>query len=195
MCSWRCGSRLALAIALLGLAWLQPRQPLFAQGNEPPPPLAAVPWGLELPAFAFQERLEDGTAREIAFLEMRGQPLVIVLWATWCGICAREMPKLNRLASQLGPRGLQVVALSIDEGGSEIAARYLRRKGLRELRVFHDHQKLLYPTLGAWGVPTAIIADAEGRIVARASGPVPWESAGVRSYLLKHVHAEKGPRI
>lgn len=186
---------MAVAIGVLGAAALA-AQGLRAEDPKPevPAPFAPVTWGLELPEFSFEERLADGTAREIGFAEMRGKPVVIVLWATWCGICAREMPKLDRLAAELGPKGIQVVAMSIDDGGTEVPDRYLKRNGLRTLRVFLDKQKVLFPTLGAWGVPTAVIADAQGRIVARAVGPVPWASKEVQRYLLEQLNAESSTR-
>ena len=182
----------AIILLVMGAALQRSR----AEAPEPsvPAPFAPVPWGLELPELAFEERLPDGTVRELAFAEMRGEPLVIVLWATWCGICAREMPKLDRLAASLEPKGIRVVAMSIDDGGSTVPERYLQKKGLRSLRVFLDKQKVLFPTLGAWGVPTAVIAGPDGRIVARATGPVAWNSEPVLRYLLKQRLVEPNPR-
>jgi thiol-disulfide isomerase/thioredoxin len=53
-----------------------------------------------------------GTRLELAGL--RGQPLVLNFWATWCPPCVREMPALDRFAREFGPAGWRVVGLAAD---------------------------------------------------------------------------------
>ena len=53
-----------------------------------------------------------GTRLDLATL--RGQPLVLNFWATWCPPCVREMPALDRFAREFGPMGWRVVGLAAD---------------------------------------------------------------------------------
>jgi thiol-disulfide isomerase/thioredoxin len=54
----------------------------------------------------------SGSRLELAGL--RGQPLVLNFWATWCPPCVREMPALDRFAREYGPVGWRVVGLAAD---------------------------------------------------------------------------------
>lgn len=156
-----------------------------ARAVEPdlPLPLIRQDGSERLADYAFEERTPDGKSTERAFIEYRGRPIVAIAWATWCGVCRGEMPKLDRLARELGPEGILVIALSVDDGGLAVAERALRERKLTRLYSVHDTKKMFFSSIGAWGVPTTVIADAEGRIVARANGPVPWEAPEVRAFL------------
>jgi thiol-disulfide isomerase/thioredoxin len=50
----------------------------------------------------------------LAMASLRGKPLVLNFWATWCPPCVREMPALDRFAREHGARGWQVVGLAAD---------------------------------------------------------------------------------
>jgi len=65
--------------------------------------------GEQVPDFTFR-RVSDDSLHSIG--ELRGQVLVINLWATWCPPCRTEFPTLNRLQSAYGGRGLVVVTLT-----------------------------------------------------------------------------------
>ncbi|MEM9175753.1 MAG: TlpA disulfide reductase family protein [Myxococcota bacterium] len=135
-----------------------------------------------VPAYAFAERLTDGSTVERAMVDFRGRVVVLNFWATWCGVCRRELPKFDALVARLREAGLpvDVVALSIDDGLDD-AARALERRGHARLRVFHDAQGVLAPLLGVVGVPTTFVVDPDGRAVASTVGPADWDSpAAVR---------------
>ena len=144
-------------------------------------PFEVIENGPSLPDFTFEFLDEDGTKRDSGFIELRGKPIVAVAWATWCGVCASELPRLARLQSELGD-AVRVVALSIDDQGIDHAARALRKRQIA-LPVFHDTDKMFFLSIGARGVPTSVIADRDGRIVARSSGSVPWDDPAVQRFL------------
>lgn len=164
-----------------------------AARSELPSPLIRQDRSERLEDYAFEERAASGERIERAFIEYRGRPLVAIAWATWCAVCQRELPRLDELAAELGPDGLRVIALSIDDGGYEVAERALRERGLSHLQLAHDTKKMFFATIGAFGVPTTVIADADGRIVARANGPVDWEAPEVRA-LLRSLLPARQPR-
>lgn len=141
-----------------------------------------------LPDFVFEEVLGDGSRKEWGFVDLRGRPIVAVSWATWCGVCAKDLPKLKALQASLaeepgGEKGALVAALSIDDLSPEKVAAHLEQRGLGRLRTFHDSDKMFFMTTSGVGVPSAIIADRNGRIVARAQGSVNWEDPSVIAFI------------
>ena len=67
--------------------------------------------GQAVPEFSFI----DLAGAPVESAQFAGQPLIINLWATWCGPCREEMPVLNDLAAQLQPSGLNIVGVALDE--------------------------------------------------------------------------------
>jgi thiol-disulfide isomerase/thioredoxin len=104
-----------------------------------------------------------GRYRELA--EFRGRPVVLNFWATWCRPCRDELPLLDRVYRRYRERGLEVVAISIDE------------KGWRAIRPFLSSHPVSFPILladsrtrksygGPPVVPTTWFLDRRGRVVA-----------------------------
>lgn len=54
----------------------------------------------------------------LAMATLRGRPLVLNFWATWCAPCIREMPELDRFAKQFATRGGQVLGLAVDNAAA-----------------------------------------------------------------------------
>jgi thiol-disulfide isomerase/thioredoxin len=54
----------------------------------------------------------------LAMATLRGRPLVLNFWATWCAPCVREMPELDRFARQFATRGGQVLGLAVDNAAA-----------------------------------------------------------------------------
>lgn len=62
-------------------------------------------WGMRFPA-------PDGT--DIVTARLRGQPLLLNFWGTWCPPCVKEMPELDRFAREFAPAGWRVLGLAVD---------------------------------------------------------------------------------
>ena len=120
----------------------------------------------------------DGDGRAANLEQMRGKPVLLNIWATWCPPCRREMAALDRLQGQTGSTGLDVVALSIDMGanGVHAAKSFYAATGIRHLRVYNDARGAAGFDLGAPGVPTTLLLDRQGREIGRISGPAAWDS-------------------
>jgi cytochrome c biogenesis protein CcmG, thiol:disulfide interchange protein DsbE len=69
----------------------------------------------------FGAPLLDGDSLHLASL--RGQPVLLNIWATWCAPCREEMPALQALHEEYGPRGLRIIGVSVDSRGAEPAIR------------------------------------------------------------------------
>lgn len=92
----------------------------------------------------------------------RGRPVVVNLWATWCGPCRQEMPTLA--AAQ--QRETAVGFLFVNQGESPAAVHaYLASQGLALREVLLDSSSQLGPAVGSQGLPTTLFYDARGRQV------------------------------
>jgi thiol-disulfide isomerase/thioredoxin len=119
---------------------------------------------------------EDGEGRPIRLSAFRGRPVLVNLWATWCGPCVVEMPSLDALAARAG-QDLEIVAISQDLDGRQRVGDFFAAHHFRRLEPYLDPRMQLMPALGLDTLPTTILYDAEGREVWRMTGMADWQSA------------------
>jgi len=107
------GFGVAAAAAGAGVAWwrLQP-------GGEQPQALE----------FFWQKQFERPEGGELALPSFRGRPLLVNFWATWCPPCVEELPMIDAFWREHAAKGIQVVALAIDQPSS--VRRFLERQAL-----------------------------------------------------------------
>lgn len=73
--------------------------------------------------------------------EHLGEKVILVnFWATWCDPCMKEMPKLNELQAELGPKGLQIISISVDEARDESKVKALVKRWKYEPIVLLDSE-------------------------------------------------------
>jgi peroxiredoxin len=137
---------------------------LMAVGLRRTPPLAGV--GLDAPNFTARHL---GTGDTVALAAYRGQVILLNLWATWCRPCEAEMPAIERLYQELGPLGLRVLAVSVDEGDSEPVKQWAAARGL-SFDILHDATRDIERRYHTFGLPESFVIDREGRIVKRVTG-------------------------
>jgi thiol-disulfide isomerase/thioredoxin len=125
---------------------------------------------------------EDEAGRPTTMAAFRGKPVLLNLWATWCGPCIIEMPSLDALALREG-ESLQVVALSQDMTGREAVTRFFAERNLRALEANLDKEMRFMTALQLETLPTTILYDAEGREVWRMTGRAEWDSERVARLL------------
>jgi peroxiredoxin len=94
------GVAAAAAAAGAGVAWWR---------HEPQPVLS------EAEQMFWRMSLEDPQGQPFTLAPMRGQPLLVNFWATWCPPCVEELPLLNRFFKAQSPRGWQVLGLAVDQ--------------------------------------------------------------------------------
>lgn len=106
-----------------------------------------------------------------------GKPLWINFWASWCAPCRAELPDMQVAASQLRERGMNVVAISLDEPTVE-AAHYAMLHKVTQFDVLSDPSRS--GTSAGYGVnnfPTHIFVDAEGIVRSVVLAPMSVEEA------------------
>jgi thiol-disulfide isomerase/thioredoxin len=89
-----------------------------------------------------------------------GKPVVLNLWATWCGPCRAEMPLLAK--AQRDHPGVLFVLVNQGETEATILA-YLQREGLALNGLWRDPASAMAPAVGSSGLPTTVFFDAQGR--------------------------------
>ena len=107
--------------------------------------------------------------------EYRGKPLLINVWASWCGPCRMEMGSLERLAWREEGKRFTVIGISTDD--SEPAAKRYLQQANATLNHYIDHALELENMLGAERLPLTILVDANGRVLAKYSGAREWDDA------------------
>ena len=115
----------------------------------------------------------NGPPRSIS--SYRGRPLIINVWASWCGPCRAEAASLERLAwSEAGSRYV-VIGISTDDDRNE-ALRWLKHSNAT-VSHYIDSRLILEHMLGASSIPLTVLVDAGGRVVARFQGARQWDSS------------------
>jgi len=152
---------LAAVAITSGMPWLRhaDTHPLSAEAC----PLDAKPANLNF-------TLKDVNEKEITLASYKGKVILLDFWATWCGPCKIEIPGFVEMQNAYGPKGFQVIGISIDDRADQ-------------LKPFVDEYKMNYPVLQGlgrddvtdafgpvFGLPTTLIISRDGRICASHAG-------------------------
>ena len=142
-----------------------------AQTTQASPPLVAV--GQILPDLTMNGL--NGPNRSLS--SYRGRPLIINVWASWCGPCRKEAASLERLAwSEAGSR-YTIIGISTDDDRNA-ASKWLRHSNATINHYIDTGPRWpLEHMLGASSIPVTVLVDARGRVVARFRGARDWDSA------------------
>jgi thiol-disulfide isomerase/thioredoxin len=168
---------LVAALALLGgcdrESATDTQQPEAAAAESPAPRQAVSrdSAGTELPKFT--ATAPDGKTLDLAGL--KGQPVLLNLWATWCVPCKVEMPILDEIAGANEGK-LRVVTVSQDgkEGPTKVPTYFAEAK-FAHLEPWLDVKQDLGFTMQIGAMPTTILYNAEGKEIARVTGEYDWK--------------------
>jgi thiol-disulfide isomerase/thioredoxin len=115
----------------------------------------------------------NGPSRQLS--QYRGRPLLINVWASWCGPCIEEMASLERLAWRDDRIAFSIIGISTDDY-SDHALAFLNRSNAT-IRHYIDHALQMENMLGASQIPLTVLVDANGRVVDKIYGARQWDSA------------------
>jgi peroxiredoxin len=161
-----------------GPGTVDPRATSYLIGSPPPEGLRV---GATAPDFAVP--LGDGSTYRLAHLkgnpirvaDLRGKAVWINFWTTWCPPCQSEVPILRTLSERYRDRGLELIAISVQETSPADVQAYADRYQLRYTIGF-DGSGTIFHEYKAYGLPTQIFIDPTG--VIRSIVGAPLDEAG-----------------
>ena len=139
-----------------------------APANAASAPLIA---GDLLQAGFWAQQFDTPTGGSLNLASLKGKPVLLNFWATWCPPCVKEMPELDRFHTEFAPKGWQVLGLAID--GPTPVKEFLAKVHVGfsiGLAGFGGTE--LAQALGnaAGGLPFSLLIDAQGRVRHRKMG-------------------------
>ena len=172
---------LALALAAIGCRDASPRSSASTSvSTDAATSDAVIAIGGALPAYR-------ATTLSGAPVELGGSggPLTLVnVWATWCTSCREEMQDLAAIHHDYLPRGLRVIAVSVDAGSDALVRRFVQHEAL-PFPVVHDQAGAIQKDYHIVGVPTSYLIAADGRLLWQRVGGIHGELPTVRAALDK----------
>jgi thiol-disulfide isomerase/thioredoxin len=108
---------------------------------------------------------------QLALGDLKGKPVVLDFWATWCGPCQMQTPILDRVAKRYADRGLEVVGINVFDDDHDAARNYAKVKKL-SYPIVVDDKGVVQRDYGVNNLPSLILVDREGRIVRVSRGLV-----------------------
>jgi peroxiredoxin len=123
---------------------------------------------------SFQLTTLDGTPVRLA--DLRGKALWINFWASWCPPCQAETPVLREVYEEYRDRGLELVAISVQETSPEDVGRYAERYEL-PYPIAADLQADVFHRYRVYALPTQFFVGPDGVIRSVVNGPLDLEAA------------------
>jgi len=147
------------------------------------PAAAATPGEVEIGGTLREAAMQglSGPSRKLS--EFRGKPLIINVWASWCGPCRSEMGSLERLFWRYEGRKFAMIGISTDDY-REKAETFLKISP-SSFSHYIDKRLELENMLGANRIPLTVLVDARGRVVGKYYGAKDWDSAEARALIGK----------
>ncbi len=125
--------------------------------------------------------LTDGP-RTITLSQMRGKPVLLNFWASWCAPCVEEMPSLVQLQKMVGDKAI-VLAVSLDS--DDAAYKQFVRDHDVELLTVRDPKQISNSLYGTFKFPETYVIDKDGKIIRKFIGAVDWTNPEIVEYVNK----------
>lgn len=132
-----------------------------------PDPSTADEWQASAPAIGFVAPdfvLTNSLGEEIQLSELRGAPVVINFWASWCAPCRAEMPAIQEIADRYQDQGLTVLGINATAGDSFTKAVDFIAINRLKFPILFDYDNTVNSAYQVRSLPTTFFVDAEGMI-------------------------------
>lgn len=119
----------------------------------------------------------------VSLAKLRGEVVLLNVWATWCQPCRQEIPALEKIHQSYSARGLAVVGVSVDAAGDEKEVLDFSRDFGMTYAVWLDPEQRVNDVFRLVGVPSTFLVDREGQVVWKHLGPVDPADPGLTKAL------------
>jgi peroxiredoxin len=136
------------------------------------PDIKPVRPGSEAPDFRAANVMTGDT---VTLADYEGEVVLLNIWATWCAPCEKEMPSMQRLHELLGPKGLRIVAVSVDASDSKQVREWAQQRNLT-FDILHSRSGRIERDYQTTAVPETFILDRQGVIVRKEISAREWDS-------------------
>lgn len=150
--------KFVMTVATLALAAISPSAQQLKEI-----PADALKVGAQAPPLAFDAVIGGPKPAEITWDALKGKVVVLDFWGTWCGPCVDNLPHLNSLVRRY--KGKPVQFISVGHENTRKVDWFLRKYPI-EAWVGLDIQLAMYKSYTAWGIPHAVVVDAQGKVAA-----------------------------
>ena len=164
------------ALLLISFLWLSGLSSLSSAGT---------PGEVEVGGFLREAQLRGLSGQTRKFSDYGGKPLIINVWASYCGPCRAEMGSLERLSRRYGKK-FNVIGISVDDDFNA-AVSFVRQTKVT-FENFIDSKLFLENMLGANAIPLTVLVDAQGRVVEKVRGSHEWDSPEAVKFIGAALH-------
>ena len=133
-----------------------------------------TPGEVKIGGYLREATLDGLNVKSKKFSDFRGKPLIINIWASWCGPCRAEMGSLERLAQRYNGKEFNVIGISTDDYRNKAEA-FIKNTAIT-FENYLDNKLLLENMLGANTIPLTILVDSQGRVLEKVRGSREWDS-------------------
>lgn len=114
-------------------------------------------------------KLTDLNGNLLSLSALKGKVVLLDFWATWCPPCREEIPHFMELYSAYKGKGLEMVGLSVDQGGPAVVTQFAKENSISYPMAMADI-RLTQAYGGIRGIPTTFLIDKTGRIAKKYVG-------------------------
>lgn len=150
--------------------------------NAPASAFAAQRLSDSEPAPAINGKRSDGAMVALAWPAQRTR--IVHFWATWCAPCVKELPSLLAFARDMRDRGIDVVAIAVNDDWKDIAAFF---GGTIPPEVIVENDGAAHKRFGVSTLPDTYLVDPTGKVVERYHGARDWQASAAREHILATV--------
>jgi cytochrome c biogenesis protein CcmG, thiol:disulfide interchange protein DsbE len=156
--------------------------------------LFALLCGLTLPAPVLAAKLAPvfdlpGATGAVSLADYRGKVVYLDFWASWCGPCRQSFPWMNRMQSQYGKRGLQIIGVNLDANLPD--AKAFLKETPAEFVIGYDPKGITPRSYGVKGMPTSVLIGADGQVIYQHVGFTDADRAELERQIKLALQVEK----
>ncbi len=139
------------------------------EGSSKPKPLVEL-----APDFSL-ENLDGG---QVSLSDLKGSPIFLNFWASWCRPCRAEMPDIDKIHEVYGKKGLKVFAINSREK-NKIVEKFRKNTGI-SVPILLDKTGSITKQYKVFGLPVSFFIDKEGKVAASIMGQMDYQDMDIQ---------------